>query len=146
MYLSIVAERERSPKIKKQMPYKNIEERRAKQKLYRRRLRDNRDDTCFVFPVKVEQIDPPPSAASCPEDPSGRQTMYALSSRPNKEQMDTPPSAAGCPEIETSLSGRLTINALSSREPQEPTRPWGWTIHGVFVPLQVRPEMPFGYR
>ena len=25
-------------------------------------------------------------------------------------------------------------------------RPWGWTCNGVFIPLEVRPEMPISYR
>jgi hypothetical protein len=25
-------------------------------------------------------------------------------------------------------------------------RPWGWTCNGVFLPLEVRPEMPVSYR
>jgi hypothetical protein len=25
-------------------------------------------------------------------------------------------------------------------------KPWGWTCNGVFIPLEVLPEMPLAYR
>jgi hypothetical protein len=43
-----------------------------------------------------------------------------------------PCNRAGKPVLQTSLA---------------PThRPWGWTCNGVFIPLEVRPEMPISYR
>jgi len=49
--------------------------------------------------------------------------------------------------------GRQTIYGASSLpqisepvvEPKPEKKPWGWTINGVFIPLEVREGMPSAY-
>lgn len=97
------------------MPYKNIEERRLKQKLKKREQREK-----------------------------GRQTINELSPQNNIEHIhiECENEILIEKEKEKENEGRRTTIGLSSLTEK---RKWTWTINGVVVPLSMTDAMPLAY-
>jgi len=136
------------------MPYKNAEERRAKQREYKQKIRKV-ETICGVSSldsventvIKKDPEEEPPGRHSItePDFPNEKEPSETMADPVKEEPEESPPITSVSSQTKHALSSQPPV-APWTLQPLAPRRPWGITCNGVFIPLEVTPDMPLAYR